>query len=101
MPKWSLRDTLHPSPSQSDIKLEYTKLRPVHYNLPHYNLYGWHRKNISVFDMGEVNDKSQSTHQSPNIGNSGGNTRVFNNARIIDVGHRPSPPRRASYVTMF
>ncbi|GBP33154.1 hypothetical protein EVAR_14835_1 [Eumeta japonica] len=42
-----------------------------------------------TFDMAEANDKSQSTHQSPNIGNSGGSTRVLNNARVIDVGHRP------------
>lgn len=37
--------------------------------------------------MAEANDKSQSTHQSPNIGNSGGSTRLLNNARNIDVGH--------------
>lgn len=45
------------------------------------------QKNILLFDMAEVNDKSQSTHQSPNIGNSGGHTRLLNNARNIDVGH--------------
>lgn len=45
-----------------------------------------------LFDMAEVNDKSQSTHQSPNIGNFGGSTQVFNNAWSIDVGHRPLPP---------
>lgn len=41
-----------------------------------------------MFDMAEVNDKSQSTHQSPNIENFGGSTRLLNNVRNIDVGHR-------------
>lgn len=39
---------------------------------------------VLMFDMAEENDKSQSTHQSPNIGNSGGNTRLFNNSIKID-----------------